>query len=43
MNNIDLDSHLIESLVAIEAARDLETLNTLDSELLGKKSVITLA
>ena len=43
MKNIDLDSHLIECLVAIEAARDLETLNTLDSELLGKKSVITLA
>ena len=43
MKNIDLDSHLIESLAAIEATRDLERLNTLDSVLLGKKSVITLA
>ena len=43
MKNIDLDSHLIEALADIEAAGDLETLNTLDSELLGKKSVITLA
>ena len=43
MKNIDLDSHLTEALAAIEAASDLETLNVLDSELLGKKSAITLA
>ena len=43
MNKIDLDSHLAEALAAIEAARDLETLKTLDTELLGKNSVVTSA
>ena len=43
MNKIDLDSHLSESLAAIEAARDLESLKTLDTELLGKNSATTSA
>ncbi len=43
MNKIDLDSHLSEALAAIEAARDLESLKTLDTELLGKNSVTTSA
>ena len=39
----DLDQHLAEAATAVAAAGDLDALRTVDSELLGKQSVVTEA
>jgi len=39
----DLDQHLAEAATAVAAAGDLDSLRTVDSELLGKQSVVTEA
>ena len=39
----DLDQHLAEAATAVAAAGDLDALRTVDSELLGKQSVVAEA